>query len=156
MLERRTASSSARRGASRSRSAPTSPPRVAWSAAVSEAGRVVFQVRTATSDRRGAFGPGRRLSPERWAAWARVATSPSGVTTVLYTQVTEGTQPSVMAASTRPAGGSAFGAPETVSAGAASTDARPALAMDPRDGRLLAAWLGAPGTGVLTSSRPPA
>jgi hypothetical protein len=124
---------------------------IAWSGIVRDGERLTSPVRTATSDRRGTFGA---ATPVAGAAGGvgGLVTAPSGATTVLYTA--EGEAAVVMAA-TRSAGAPGFGPPETVSTAPPAPDAAPSLALDPRDGRLLAAWIGAGPTGVLTSSRPP-
>ena len=125
---------------------------VAWSGVVQAEGGLASPVRTATSDRRGTFGPATPVDGAAGGVGALV-TAASGATTVLWTSAGDA---SVVTAATRPAGATAFGPPEAVSTAPAAPDISPTLAVDPRDGRLLAAWVGA-GTagGVLTSSRPP-
>ena len=124
---------------------------VAWSGVVQAGEALTSPVRTATSDRRGTFAA---ATPVEGAAGGvgGLVTAASGATTVLWTA--EG-DAAVVTAATRPAGAGAFGPPEAISTAPAAPDVTPTLAADPRDGRLLAAWVGAGTTGVLTSSRAP-
>jgi hypothetical protein len=124
----------------------------AWtSARLEPGGAATYPVLTATTDRRGRFADAVPVAGALGALGA-IATAPSGATTLLL--LSEGDAPAVLA-STRSAGATAFGPLETVSAAPAAPASSPVLAVDPRDGRLLAAWVGAGTTGVLTSSRPP-